>query len=155
MRYNKNNAVNPMAASSFVPPRCLRILMNTLYEDSRVSNPVMPIKFGTCPTAILMADPVMKAEMAGKEMNSTMKPNRARPRKEMMTPQMIASAEATTWAGYSGFVLATSVTTSPTRSDITATGYTDQYDAYAPSTLGGLEGILTPMVISLDVAKNQ
>lgn len=123
MRYNMVKAVNPMAASNFVTGRPFKVLMMTRYVWSRVSNPVMPIKFGTWPTAMLMADPVMNAEIADNEINSTIRPILIKPMKVMMQPQMMARAEATTCAGISGFDFATSVTTSPTRSDITATGY--------------------------------
>ena len=112
-----------MAASNFVPGRPFKVLMMTRYVWSRVSNPVMPIKFGTWPTAMLMADPVMKADIADNEINSTIRPIRIKPMNVIMQPQMMARADATTWAGMSGFDLDTSVTTSPTRSDITATGY--------------------------------
>ena len=99
-----------------------------------MSKPVIPIRFGTCPTAMLMAEPVMKAEIAVKEMKSTIQPQRARPMKEMMAPATIARAEATTWPGISGLVSWTLSTIFPTKVDMTATG---------------------PIVISFEVAKNQ
>lgn len=70
--------------------------MTTLYVDSRLEKPVMPISAGTCPTEILMADPVMNADMAANEMKSTIRPRRTNPMKQMMAPATIASAEAIT-----------------------------------------------------------
>ena len=96
MRYNMANAVNPIAASSCVRPKCLRMWTKTKYVASRVEKPVMPIMVGTCPTAMLMADPVMKAATDAKEMKSTIQPQRMRPMKHMMAPQMMAKAEAIT-----------------------------------------------------------
>lgn len=47
IRYSMTNAVRPTAASSLVRPRCFRVLMMTLYVDSRVEKPLMPIIPGT------------------------------------------------------------------------------------------------------------
>ena len=56
----------------------------------------MPISAGTCPTAMLIADPVINAEMAARGIKSTIRPPRMRPMKEMMAPATTANAEATT-----------------------------------------------------------
>lgn len=56
----------------------------------------------TCPEAMEIADPVMKAEMATMGMNSTMKPNLMRPRKSSTAPQMNASVRAISPATKSG-----------------------------------------------------
>lgn len=45
---------------------------------------------------MLMAEPVMKADMAVNGMKSTIHPQRIRPIKQMMEPEIRASAEATT-----------------------------------------------------------
>ena len=71
--------------------------------------------------------------------------------KQMMAPQIIASAEATTWPGIAGWVLATPATTVPVTVDMTATGY--QGSAFPLKK--EVSYLLTPMVISLEVAKNQ
>lgn len=110
----------------------------------------MPIKPGTWPTAMLSAEPVIKAEMAAKEMKSTIQPARIRPMKVMMLPAIIARAEAMTCPGMLGSVFATFVTTLPTMVDITATGYT-----VSRVTRESRARQLTPMVMSFDVAKNQ
>lgn len=70
--------------------------MTTRYVESRVEKPVIPIKVGTWPTQILMADPVMNAEIEVREMKSTSQPRRARPKKQTMAPTMIESADAIT-----------------------------------------------------------
>lgn len=85
-----------MAASRFDLSRCLRILITTLYVASRLEKPVIPISAGTCPTAMLMADPVMNAEIAASEMKSTIHPARTRPMATITTPQMTPKDEATT-----------------------------------------------------------
>ena len=64
----------------------------------------------------------MKADMAAKEMKSTIQPARIRPMKVMMLPAIIASAEAMTCPGILGSVFATLTTTLPTMVDMTATG---------------------------------
>ncbi|KAG9912405.1 hypothetical protein KCU94_g137, partial [Aureobasidium melanogenum] len=66
------------------------------YVESRVEKPVIPIKVGTWPTQILMADPVMNAEIEVREMKSTSQPRRTRPKKQTMAPTMIESADAIT-----------------------------------------------------------
>lgn len=83
----------------------------------------MPIIVGTCPTAMLMADPVMKALMAGRVMNSTIQPSRARPRNRTIEPAIMASDEAMISAEtlLSRF-LRELVTTLPVTVDRTATG---------------------------------
>ena len=55
----------------------------TLYVESRVVAglvKVIPINEGTCPDAMLIAEPVMKADMAGSEMKSTSHPSLRSPR---------------------------------------------------------------------------
>lgn len=64
-----------------------------------------PIMVGTCPAAMLIADPVMNAEMAARVMNSVTQPSLANPRKQMIPPQITARADATTWPGTLGSVL--------------------------------------------------
>src|SRR5271155_112281 len=83
---------------------------------------------------MLIADPVIKAEMAGNEMKSTIQPHLITPMKQMIAPAMIASADAMTWPGTCGCSFATLRTIFPVMVDMTATG---------------------PMVISFEVAKNQ
>jgi hypothetical protein len=71
---------------------------------------------------MLRADPVIKAAMAVKEMNSTIHPNRVRPRKVTMDPAMTAKADAMTCPGTFGSVFADFATTFPVTVDNTATG---------------------------------
>ena len=59
----------------------------------------MPSMEGTCPAAIVMAEPVMNPAIAGTGMNSTMKPRRNKPMPNVMAPQSKARAVA-----ISGFV---------------------------------------------------
>jgi hypothetical protein len=97
--------------------------MTTLYVASRVENPVIPIMVGTWPTAMLRAEPVMYAQIAASEMNSTSQPSRARPRKHTIEPAIIAREEAMISAGtwpWSFFEAV--VTTVPVTVDRTATG---------------------------------
>lgn len=110
--------------------------MTTLYVGSLVENPVIPIMAGNCPAAMLSAEPVMKAEIAGNEMRSTIQPIRTRPKKRTIDPAMMAKADAImsremSWPA--SFSSADS-TTPPVTVDNTATG---------------------PMVMSFEVAKNQ
>jgi len=93
--------------------------MMTRYGASRVEKPVMPIMVGTCPTAILMADPVMKADRAVRGIRLTIQPQRARPMPVMMAPERMANAEA--MVGPSATPLR-SATTPPVTVDMTATG---------------------------------
>ena len=76
----------------------------------------------------------MNAAMAGRGMKSTINPRRRIPMPNTIAPTMTARAEATTWPGMPGAAVRASLTMSPTRSDMTATG---------------------PMVMSFEVAKNQ
>lgn len=99
------------------------MLITTRYVESREEKPVRPIKAGIWPTAMLRAEPVMKAEMAVSEIRSTIQPQRARPMAIMMHPDINAKADATTLDGISGFVTFTLVTMLPTIVDMTATGY--------------------------------
>lgn len=69
---------------------------------STYSKPVIPIKPGNCPAAILMAEPVMKPLTAGMGMNSTSHPIRRRPMPSTMKPQMNASAVAIVGPSSSG-----------------------------------------------------
>jgi hypothetical protein len=110
------------------------MLMITLYVASRVEKPVMPIMAGTWPTAMLMAEPVMKAEIAGNEIKSTIQPRRAKPRKRTMAPEMMANEDATMSLGTPGSLSSAFRMTEPVTVERTATG---------------------PIVISFDVAKNQ
>ena len=96
--------------------------MTTRYVESREEKPVSPSKAGTWPTAMLRAEPVMKAEMAVSEIRSTIQPQRTMPMANMMHPAINAKADATTFGGNSGFVTPTWVTMEPTSVDITATG---------------------------------
>lgn len=134
IRYSRNKAVNPTAAFRFVSPRCRNMLIKTLYVASLVEKLVSPIIAGTWPTAMLRAEPVMKAEMAAKVMNSTIQPSRARPRKRTIEPATMAKDDAMISFGTSGNFAAVLVTTFPVTVERTATG---------------------PIVMSLDVAKNQ
>ena len=69
----------------------------------------------------------------------------------MMHPAIKAEADATTFGANSGFVAFTWVTMLPTSVDATATGYShNQLLKEVRYTK-----VLTPIVISLDVAKNQ
>lgn len=129
-RYSKNSADRPIAASSFVEGRCLKLLMMTKYVGPRVLNPDMPIKFETCPAAMLMAEPVMNAAIAVSGIYSTTKPSRNSPNKVTMEPAMSARPDAMACPERCG----EDAITFPTSVDMTATG---------------------PMVMSLEVAKNQ
>ena len=136
MAYRRNKQVRPKDAFRLVRSRCLSELMTTLYVGSLVEKPVIPIIVGNWPTAMLRAEPVMNAEMAGSEMRSTTQPMRMRPRKRTMLPAMTAKEDAIMSLEISwplSFSSAAS-TTLPVTVDRTATG---------------------PMVMSLDVAKNQ
>lgn len=134
MKYKRKSEVRPKDAFRSVLPRCLSVLMMTLYVASRVENPVIPIMVGTCPAAILMAEPVIKAEIAGSEMTSTIHPKRARPRKSTIEPAIIASEDPITSREALTPVASAFRITLPVTVDNTATG---------------------PMVMSLEVAKNQ
>lgn len=112
-----------MAAFRFDEGRFFKVLMMTLYVASRVLTPVMPIKAGTWPAAMLIAEPVMKALIAARVMNSTIQPRRARPRKRTMEPPMIARADAVTSGATSGSLSCTLSTTFPVTVDKTATGF--------------------------------
>jgi hypothetical protein len=102
IKYSRKRAVRPNEALRSVRPRCLRMLMITLYVDSRVEKPLIPIMAGICPTAILIAEPVMNADMAGREIKSTIHPSRAKPRKRTMEPEIIAKEDATISLGTPG-----------------------------------------------------
>ena len=104
-------------------------MIKTLYVASRVLNPVIPIRVGTCPTAILRADPVMKAEMTVKEMNSTIQPHLIKPIKMIIDPAITASAEAMTCPGMVGSLFFAAITTLPTIVDMTATGFAVSADS--------------------------
>lgn len=86
-------------------------------------------------------------------MKSTIQPQRMSPMKQMMAPVMTASAEAMTlgWLLYSGRSLRASVITVPVTVDKTATGY----QTLAKRQVVRTPVLQTPIVISLDVAKNQ
>jgi hypothetical protein len=122
MAYSKKSAERPIAASSFVLGRPLRVLMTTRYVDARESNPVIPMRVGTWPTAMFKAEPVIKAEMETRGIKSTIHPHLASPIAMIMQPEITAKADAITWPGMVGWVLAALVTILPTRVDITATG---------------------------------
>lgn len=126
MRYSIVKAVRPIAASSLVLGRYLRVSMKTLYVTPLGSKPglAIPIKAGTWPTAMLMADPVMKAEMETKGIKSTIHPTRKSPMAVMIHPAMTAKDEARTWPSNFGWVFAALATIWPTKVDMTATGYT-------------------------------
>lgn len=47
MAYSMNKALKPMAASSFVRGRALRVSMMTRYVGPRVLTPVIPMSAGT------------------------------------------------------------------------------------------------------------
>jgi len=116
--------VSPIAASNFVLGRPLSELMMTRYVESRVLTSEIPRSPGTCPEAMEMAEPVMKAASETTGINSTIQPRRTKPRKRTMEPQMTASAEAITHGtfSYSGCALITLSTTVPVTVDRTATG---------------------------------
>jgi hypothetical protein len=134
IRYKRKRAVRPKEALRFVVPRCFRQLMMTLYVASRLEKPLRPIKSGTCPTAMFIAEPVINADMAGREIRSTIHPRRARPRKRTIAPEMIARDDATISLGTPGRRSSALRITDPVTVERTATG---------------------PMVISFEVAKNQ
>ena len=69
-------------------------MITTLYVGSLVEKPVIPIMVGNCPAAILSAEPVMNAEIAGNEMRSTIQPMRTRPKKRTIDPAMMANEDA-------------------------------------------------------------
>jgi len=95
MMYSIASALKPMAAFRSVLGSPFNVFINTLYVASRVEKPVIPIIVGIWPTAMLIAEPVMKAEMAVSEMNSTNHPSLARPMKQTIEPAIRASADAT------------------------------------------------------------
>lgn len=111
---------------------------------------VSPIKFLIWPDAMFKAEPVMKAVIAVNGMNSTIQPHRINPMKVMIAPDIIANAEAMTGAGISGCSFWTEMITFPVRVDMTATGC-----SYVSFIIAKRRVQLTPMVISLEVAKNQ
>ena len=89
---------------------------------------------GTCPAAILMAEPVIKPLIAGAGINSTIQPILRRPIPSTMKPHMKETAVAMTWGShFPGWSLFTAEMIWETVNDITATG---------------------PMETSFDVAKN-
>lgn len=65
----------------------------------------------------------MNAEMETSGIRSTIHPQRTSPMKKIIQPAMTDKAEAISWPGMSGWVSFALVRTSPTRVDITATGY--------------------------------
>lgn len=111
-----------MAASIFESSKCFKVFMMTLYGDSLLDTVLMPMRAGSWVTAMLMADPVMKAEMDVSETKSTSHPNRANPMKQTMAPVIIDKAEAMMWPGTSGSSSSAFSTTLPTTVDRTATG---------------------------------
>ena len=134
--------------------RPLRVLIMTWYVAARVLGcniskpisrrkekekiahlkPVMPMRPGTWPTAMLMAEPVMKPLTAGAGMNSTSQPIRRRPTPRTMQPVKKANNVAISGPDHSfGWCASTCWIICATVTDITATG---------------------PMDTSLDVAKN-
>ena len=96
MAYSRKSAVSPIAASNLLLPKCFSMLITTLYVEARVSNPVIPIKVGTWPTAILIADPVMNAEIETNGMRSTIQPALIRPMNIIMQPAITAKHDAIT-----------------------------------------------------------
>jgi hypothetical protein len=94
MPYRRKRQVRPNDALRLVRPRCLSELITTLYVGSLVEKPVIPIMVGNWPAAILSAEPVMNAEIAGNEMRSTIQPIRARPKKRTIDPAMMAKEDA-------------------------------------------------------------
>ena len=136
MIYSIARAVRPSAASRLVEGRPPKVLMITLYGSSLVDPEVrvMPMRELTWPTPIVIAEPVMNAEIAGREIKSTMKPRRRRPNPRVMPPTMTDRAIAMSSGAKSGCVFWASMTTLPTKVDMTATG---------------------PIVMSFEVAKNQ
>ena len=97
--------------------------MITLYVDSRVENPVIPIIVGIWPTAMLIAEPVMKALIAASVMKSTIQPRRTRPRNKTIDPEMMARDDAMISKGTSGSFSDADATTFPVTVDRTATGW--------------------------------
>lgn len=85
-----------MAAFKFVLGKPFRVLIMTRYVASLVEKPLMPSIPGTCPAAMLMADPVMKAASETTGISSTIQPHRIRPMKSTIAPQITARAEAMT-----------------------------------------------------------
>lgn len=77
--------------TKYVAPRVLERLSGVFKTTRLVDtylNPVIPIRPGTCPAAILMAEPVIKPLTAGSGMNSTIHPRRSKPIPKTMKPQM-------------------------------------------------------------------
>lgn len=64
--------------------------------------PLIPIKLGTWPAAMLIAEPVIKADIATSGMRSTIQPTRINPMKMIIQPAITAKAEAMTCDGISG-----------------------------------------------------
>lgn len=123
IRYSIARAVRPIAASSVVWGRPFKVLMMTLYVEARVSKPVIPIKVGTWPAAMLMADPVMKADIETRGIRSTIRPKRANPIATMMAPAIIAMHPAISAGATFGWVFLALVMIFPTSVDTTATGF--------------------------------
>jgi hypothetical protein len=97
--------------------------MNTRYAGSRVLTPLMPMRVGTWPTAMLIAEPVIKAVIAVRGIHSTIQPTRARPIKRTMLPEIRAKVLTISSAGISGYSSWTLMTIFPTIVDMTATVY--------------------------------
>ena len=113
-----------MAASMVELGRYFKVLIMTKYVEARVlKEAVSPNNVGTWPAAMLIADPVIKAEIAVRGMKSTIHPHRINPMKQTIEPAIIAKAEAMTGPGTSGWVACTWRMTFPVRVDMTATGY--------------------------------
>lgn len=82
----------PIAASSLAVGKPFKKLTYTLYGDSRVLIPVMPIKVGSCVEMIVILAEVTNAEMGMYGMNSMMKPRRRIPKTRIMAPARKLSA---------------------------------------------------------------
>lgn len=84
--------------------------------------PTSPSIVGICPAAMLIAEPVINAEIAHSGMKSTIQPARIKPMKRTIEPAIIASAEAITWPGMEGATSRAWRTMLPVTVDMTATG---------------------------------
>jgi hypothetical protein len=92
-------------------------------NDTTYSNPVIPIRPGTWPATIFIADPVINPLTAGVGMNSTSQPRRKRPIPSTINPQTKASVVAISGPDHlPGCAASTARITWATVSDITATG---------------------------------
>jgi hypothetical protein len=120
--YSRINAGIPIAASIRTRSRCFRMFIPMKNAGSRPEMPFIPSITGICPNVMVMADPVIKADTAGKEMRSTSQPRRSRPSAVMMPPAIIAIVPAKTSRASAGCSLCKSARIAPVTIEATATG---------------------------------